>query len=97
MTGIEGVIRVNELTNPSSGPGRNRRDDAAAANARQDGVQISPEAQDAARAVRLNQESEQAAAIRQERIDAAQQALEQGLYKVNDVIRVVAASLGAAI
>ncbi len=99
MNGIEGIIRINELANPSQAPGRNRRNEAAAGSAqRQDGVQISPEAQNAAQVARLTQAAnEEANAIRQERIEAARQALEQGLYRVNDVVRVVAARIGAQI
>ena len=93
MLNITGIGNLNELqvSRPLKGARNLSADRTPTEN--QDGVQFSPESQSAAEVARFIRESAKAKEIRQERVDAAKENLEQGRHKVEEVIHAVAAAL----
>ena len=93
MLNITGIGNLNELqvSRPLKGP-RNLSADRTPAE-KQDGVQFSPESQGATEVARFIRDSEKASEIRQERVDAAKENVEQGRHKVEEVVHAVAAAL----
>lgn len=93
MLSITGIGNLNELqvTRPLKGT-RNLSEDRSALE-KQDDVQFSPESQSATEVARFLRESATAKEIRQERVDAAKENLEQGRHKVEEVVHAVAAAL----
>ena len=92
MVGIQGISGIREPA--SAHPAEDRRKAAVQRDeAPHDGVEISPEAQRAAEAVQLlgHVQSE----VRAERIAEAKENLEQGTYRLQEVLLRVAARIGA--
>ncbi len=94
MIGIQGFGAVQEPSGSKQGPGRTKESDKAPTLPVSDGVTISPQAAEAA-AVTTSVVAEAAATneVRQERIEQAKESIEQGTYKVQDVVRQVASRL----
>lgn len=92
MLGINGIIGLPEGTSSTQASERSRRVETQNVGSR-DAVAISPEAREAANLSRLLRENEQSAEIRQERVEQAKQNLEQGTYKIIDVLKVVASRI----
>lgn len=95
MLGINGIVGLPESPSATQASDRSRRLDAQGISTRDD-VAISPEAREAAKVSGMMRESEEAAAIRQQRIEQAKQNLEEGTYKIIDVIKVVASRISPA-
>lgn len=94
MYGIGGVPApaiVKEVTGNAKGVAR---DTAVAVG---DKVKISEEAHQAADISRLVEKSELQSEIRTDAIEQAKENLEQGTYKVLDVVKIVASRIGAYI
>jgi len=96
MVGINGIVGLPESGSSTQTSERSRRLDAQASVTRDD-VAISPEARDAAKVTGLLRESEQAAKIRLEKVEQAKQSLEEGTYKIIDVVKVVASRISPAV
>lgn len=92
MIGIQGIGGVPEPTGPKQTPGRPKEPEKTAPSAGDD-VLISDAAEKAASADVILQQSGEMSDVRQERIDQARQSIEDGTYKVQDVVRQVAARL----
>lgn len=92
MVGIQGIGGVPEPVGPKQGAGKAKETEKAN-TASSDGVSISPQAAQAAEVqVVLNLASE-VSEIRLERVEQARENIEKGTYKVQDVVRQVAARL----
>lgn len=92
MVGLQGISGVPEPSGPRPAHGRTRAAEPAP-TASGDGVEISDDALHAASASSRFRLSGTAAEIRAERIEEARQNLEDGLYKMHDVVRQVASRL----
>jgi flagellar biosynthesis anti-sigma factor FlgM len=93
MIGIQGITAVPESTGPRQGSGKVKNPEKTVTARASDGVSISPEAEQAAG---TNVAVHQAIAeneVRQEKVEQAKQSIEQGTYKVQDVVRQVASRL----
>ena len=92
MVGIHGIDGISELAN-------RRRVDVRATNSvattvdSEDNVSISRDAQTAAAVAQAQAISEQAAEIREERVAQARESIEQGTYRIQDVVKRVAARI----
>lgn len=94
MIGIQGISAIQEPNGPkSSGPGRAKDAEKPIVTSNQDGVTISPEAEKAAEAKSVVSDAAAANELRQERIEQAKERIEEGTYKVQDVVRQVASRL----
>lgn len=93
MTGITGIGNLNELQ--VARPIKNSRNlpAADAPSTNQDGVRISDAAQQAAEVARYIRESSTDSEIRQERVEAAKQNLEEGRQRVEEVLTELASAL----
>jgi anti-sigma28 factor (negative regulator of flagellin synthesis) len=96
MLGINGIVGLPEGTSSTQASDRSRRLETQAPGTRDD-VAISPEARDAAKIISMLRESEQSAQIRQERVEQAKQNIEQGAYKVVDVVKIVASRIAPTV
>jgi anti-sigma28 factor (negative regulator of flagellin synthesis) len=96
MVGINGIVGLPEGASSTQASERSRRPDLQTPGAR-DGLAISPAARDAAKITSMLRESEQSAQIRQERVEQAKQSIEQGAYKVVDVVKIVAARIAPTV
>lgn len=93
MAGIQGLGGIPEPAPERPVTSRDRRrDDAAAPTASADDVLISSEAQAAAKISSYVQSAQQDT-IRQDRVDQARQAIENGDYKKQDVVSEIAKRL----
>jgi anti-sigma28 factor (negative regulator of flagellin synthesis) len=93
MFGIAGIGNANELqvTRPIKGARNLPAEPTSATN--RDGVEISSEAQVAVEVSQFLRESEKVQEIRQERVEAAKEQLEQGRHRVEEVVNAVAEAL----
>ena len=82
MVGIHGVGGPSDPVNPRQGPGRTKPVEVPSAAA-SDGVQISPEAAAVSAAGK-------GSALREERIERAKEKIEQGVYRIQEVVLQVA-------
>ena len=91
MAGIQGIVG---LTAPvGSGPvgeRPNRRDEVRTDSGQQDHVSISSDAKDAAEAAKLAAAAEQ---VRAKTVEEARKSIEQGTYKLQSVVELVAARI----
>ena len=95
MVGIYGINDIPELANANQVDARGKKAATAPIPApTQDGVQISPEAAQAARLAQLIQESKVQAEMRQERVAQAREAVQNGAYKLQETVLKVAARIG---
>lgn len=92
MIGIQGIGNVPELTGPKQTAGRAKEAENAKVPSADD-VLISPAAERAADADIILQQSGEMSDARQQRIEEARKNIEEGTYKVQDVVRQVAARL----
>ena len=96
MVGVQGVGGVPEPQSDRSTGVRGRRDDDARARenvAQEDGVAISPEAQEAASVARYVQIAKDEPDVRADRVVEARAALERGEYKHPEVMATIAEKL----
>jgi anti-sigma28 factor (negative regulator of flagellin synthesis) len=93
MIGIQGIGQVPESSGPKLGPGRAKDPEKASPESTGDGVEFSPQAEEAAIASTVISEFSATNEIRNERIQRAKESIEQGTYKVQDVVRQVASRL----
>jgi anti-sigma28 factor (negative regulator of flagellin synthesis) len=94
MVGIKGVGGIPEPAPERPANVRDRkRDEAKIASSKEDGVRISPQAQEAADAARLRQVTESGSGIRADRVAAARESIERGDYKLPNVVAEVARRL----
>ena len=93
MISFSGIGHLNELQ--VARPVKGARDLSASESAKQkeDGVTLSPESTQAAEVAGFIRDSKQAEEIRQERVDAAKESVEQGRHRVEEVVHAVAAAL----
>lgn len=96
MAGIQGIggfpLPPNTSLNGVRGNGAERPVSPA-----RDGVAISGEAQLASHLAQLVERTQQSQEMREERVEQARANLEQGLYKMNEMVRVVASRISAYI
>lgn len=92
MIGIQGLGNVPEPTGPKQTSGRARAQEKVEAPVTDD-VLISAAAEKAADADVILQQSGEMNDVREQRIEQARQNIQDGTYKVNDVVRQVAARL----
>jgi anti-sigma28 factor (negative regulator of flagellin synthesis) len=91
MGGIQGIGGPLEPVNPNNANGRSRRpENRPAAKAADDTVHVSPEAADLAK---LSSIASEVDTHRAERIAQAQENLQNGTYKVQEVLEVVASRI----
>ncbi|MFA6243847.1 MAG: flagellar biosynthesis anti-sigma factor FlgM [Candidatus Hydrogenedentales bacterium] len=93
MVGIQGLGGIPEPAPDRPSNVKDRRRDDAQAPIGQDDVLISSEAQAAARLQQLVSVAKQEPEIRNERVEAARQSLEQGNYKKPEIVEAVAKKL----
>lgn len=93
MVGIQGLGGIPEPAPDRPSNVKDRRRDDSQTTVGKDDVLISSEAQAAARLQQLVQVAKQEPDIRNERVEAARQALEQGNYKKPEVVEAVAKKL----
>jgi hypothetical protein len=92
MVGIRGIFGVPGPANTELSSTQQRKAVTPAA-AGQDAVAISQEAQEAAAAARLADTVERGSELRAEQVAEAKRRIEQATYRVQDVVRVVAARI----
>jgi len=92
MITIQGIGGVPEPAGPKQTQNRDKTPPADTAVAG-DGVSISPEASQAATAGDIVRQTSQQSDVRQVKIEQARQNLEEGTYKVQEVVLQVAARL----
>lgn len=91
MTGINGIGGVPEPRSDRPANVRDRRDPpSVSAGGSSDGVVISSEAQAAAAVVRFIESASIQPEIREDRVDAARQAIERGDHQKPEVIQQIA-------
>jgi anti-sigma28 factor (negative regulator of flagellin synthesis) len=90
-------MEINRIGGPAR-PGRiereemqRRRAEALAGPGAQDEVQISPQARMASNIVQFSEAIKNLPEIRADRVQAARENIERGMYRVQDVVREVAA------
>ncbi|MBX7258270.1 MAG: flagellar biosynthesis anti-sigma factor FlgM [Candidatus Hydrogenedentes bacterium] len=93
MVGIQGLGGIPEPAPDRPSNVKDRRRDDSQTTVGKDDVLISSEAQAAARLQQLVQVAKQEPDVRNERVEAARQALEQGNYKKPEVVEAVAKKL----
>ncbi len=94
MVGIHGIGEIPEPANTRQVQGRSKSPDSAPASATDgDGVQISQEAVEASQAADLVARTMDRSGLRHERVEQAKQNIEQGTYRVQEVVLQVAARL----
>ena len=89
MVGIQGIGEIPEPANSRQVQGRSKSPDSAPASAT-DGVQISQEAVEASQAGDLVARTVDQSGVRHERIEQAKQNIEQGTYRIQEVVLQVA-------
>ncbi len=92
MVGIQRIIGIREPANTKRADDRGKKVEMHDAAAR-DGVRISPEAQWAAEVARLLETPESQVDLRAERIAQVKENLEQGTYRVQEVVLLAAARI----
>ena len=85
MVGIHGIGEIPEPANSKKAPERSATRDIAASNAARDGVELSTESVTASKAARVR-----AVEIREERVAKAKESIEQGAYRIQEVVLQVA-------
>lgn len=90
MVGINGIGLTPEPANGTRGPAREPRTDFSGAWAVKDNVAISKEAQQASEAARALGASKTQSQYRAERVAEAKAKLEQGTYRIQEVVKLVA-------
>ncbi|MBN4046763.1 flagellar biosynthesis anti-sigma factor FlgM [bacterium AH-315-P07] len=93
MIGVQGFGAVQEPTGPKHGPGRAKESDKTTNNPEPDGVSFSAEAEQVAETTSVAADSGIGNQIRQERVERAKESIEEGTYKIQDVVRQVASRL----
>ncbi len=93
MTGLTGIGNLNELQVARPLKGARNLSAGNATGTKTDGVQFSAAGQEAVEVARFVRESELANEIRQERVEAAKQNLEQGRERVEEVVNIVAEAI----
>jgi anti-sigma28 factor (negative regulator of flagellin synthesis) len=93
MTGITGIGHLNELQVSRPVKGTRNLPAADAPSTTQDAVKISDAAQQAAEVARYIRESAEDSEIRQERVEAAKQSLNEGRQRVEEVLTELASAL----
>jgi len=93
MVGIQGLGGIPEPANNRQAQGKDRPTAPVTPESADDGVSISNEAAQAATAGNIIRQSGQADVIREERIEQAKQNIEEGIYRVQEVVLQVAARL----
>jgi len=93
MAGIQGINGVPEPTPERPATARDRRRVEGQAPESRDGVEISPEAKEAANVQRLADLAKNEPDIRADRVAVAKERLERGEYKDLNVLRQVAREL----
>ena len=97
MIGMQGVTGVGEPANARRAEERAPRPAAQAAATTDDDVQISPEAHRAVEVRRLLELTGAQSEIRAERVAEARQNLEQGTYRLQEVVLQAAARISASV
>ena len=92
MVAIKGISGVPEPAPKRPASARDKKSEAKGVAAR-DGVEISPEAQEASGTARIVQAAKTQDAVRTERVAAAKESIERGDYKRPDIVAVVAERL----
>ena len=90
MVGINGIGGIPEPLPDRPANVRDRKREVESASVREDGVQISPEAQEAASSARLAREGDE---IRAEQVAAARERIERGDFRLPEVVAEVARRL----
>ena len=91
MAGIQGIVGLTPpVGNGPAGERPNRRTEVRTDSGQLDHVSISPEAKDKAEAARLASAAEE---IRQKNVEEARENLEQGIYKMQSVVELVASRI----
>lgn len=93
MAGIQGINGAPEVANTRANQTRTRKEEEVRTEVRRDGVELSSEAKDAATAGRVIKAAGNDNGIRADKVAAARERLEQGSYKQEHVLRVVARNL----
>ncbi len=92
MAGIQGIVGLTPpVGNGPVGERPNKRNEARTDAGRLDNVSISPEAKNKAEAARLAAAA--AEEIRQKNVEEARKNLEQGIYKLQSVVELVASRI----
>ena len=94
MVGIQGIGGIPEPANNKQADGRDKEVRVEASSPR-DGLEISQQAQEASNAARLVNQAMRDSEIRAERVAEAKAKVEQGAYRVQEIILQVAARLSA--
>lgn len=92
MIGLQGIGGVPEPVGAKPGTVKAKETEKSSVGS-SDGVSISAEAAEAAEVQVVLDLADQVSDIRQERVTQARESIEQGTYKVQDVVRQVAARL----
>lgn len=93
MVGINGVGGIPEPTPDRPASVRDRKREADSAPVREDGVRISPEAQEAANSARLASIAREDDGVRAEQVAAARERIERGEFRLPEVVAEVARRL----
>ncbi len=93
MVGIQGIVPVAEPANPRRVTERAAQQAVAANPGARDEVDISLQAQDASAMARLMSQAEPKTEIHAEKVAKVRKALEQGSYRVQQVVLQVAARI----
>ncbi|MFO7973981.1 MAG: flagellar biosynthesis anti-sigma factor FlgM [Candidatus Hydrogenedentota bacterium] len=93
MVGIKGVGGIPEPTPDRPANVRDSKRDVKSAPAREDGVRISPEAQEAASSARLAKIAREDDGIRADKVAAAKERIERGDFRFPEVVAEVARRL----
>lgn len=93
MIGIQGIGGVQEPSGSKPATGRSKESEKANAPASPDGVSISAEGEKAFEAGTILHQSGEMSDVRTVKIERARENLENGTYKVQDVVRQVASRL----
>ncbi|HIA48477.1 MAG TPA: flagellar biosynthesis anti-sigma factor FlgM [Candidatus Hydrogenedentes bacterium] len=93
MIGIQGFGSVPKPSGPKQGPGQAKEPEKSGYSASSDGVEFSPEAEDASAASSVLNEISTTSDVRNERVQQAKESIEKGTYRVQDVVRQVASRL----
>ena len=92
MVGLNGILGIPQPANTNQPKARGGvRDDQG--NAAQDSVELSNQTQEASRADQLAEQSKAESEVRAERVAKAKENIENGTYKMQSVVRIVAARM----
>ncbi len=93
MVGINGIGGIPEPLPDRPANVRDRKREVESASVREDGVQISPEAQEAASSARLAGLAREGEEIRADQVAAARERIERGDFRLPEVVAEVARRL----